>query len=130
MSKKATFSLPVKGYKGTAKTRDFSWQMDEPLELGGTDKAPTPMEIAMGALGGCIAITLRMYAQRKEWDLGEINVEINHVKTENNETVIHKKIAFGNQDKLTESQLKRLNIISSKCPVSKLIEGETKIVID
>lgn len=130
MSKKTTFSLPVKGYNGTAKTRGFSWQMDEPLELGGTDKAPTPMEAAMGALGGCIAITLRMYAQRKEWDLGEINVEINQVKNENNETVIHKKITFGNQDKLTESQLKRLNIISSKCPVSKLIEGETKVVID
>lgn len=128
--KKITFDLPKEGYAGKASVRDFTWNLDEPIDLGGTNTGPTPMESALAALGGCIAITLRMYAQRKEWDTGEINVELYSTENENREKEIHKKITFGNAANLSEDQIKRLNVISTKCPVSKLIQQATPVILD
>src|SRR5689334_17683210 len=50
--------------------------VDEPERLGGTDCAPTPMELLVASLASCIAITLRMYVRRKGWELGEVGVEV------------------------------------------------------
>lgn len=123
------FHLPSEGLTGTARARDFSWTLDEPEDLGGANQGPMPTEAVYGALGGCIAITLRLYAQRKEWDLGEIDVEIVAVENEHRQKEIHKKINFGNKD-LTDDQLKRLFQIASKCPVSKLLQQATPVILN
>lgn len=122
------FHLPTEGLTGTAKARSFSWILDEPESLGGNNQGPMPMEAVYGALGGCVAITLRLYAQRKEWDLGEVDVEVFTRENENRQKVIYKKIKFGNKD-LTEDQIKRLNQIATKCPVSKLLQQAMPVIV-
>lgn len=49
---------------------------DEPIEVGGKDLGPDPMNYLCAALGSCTAITLRMYVQRKGWDVPKINVKV------------------------------------------------------
>jgi len=92
--------------------------VDEPFELGGTHKGFAPKGLLMASLASCVAITLRMYVDRKEWLVDRIEVEVN-MDTENGETVFFEEIVCtGN---LTEEQKSRLEDIASKCPVSKIL---------
>src|SRR5436190_20802101 len=50
--------------------------IDEPEALGGTDTGPSPFELLAGAVAGCVAVTMRMYARRKGWELGELGVDV------------------------------------------------------
>lgn len=125
---KITFELPEKGYAGVAKARDFSWNMDEPADKGGTDTGPTPMETLYGALAACVAITLRMYAARKEWETGEIKVEVYAAENEHRQKEIFQKVTYANAANLTEEQIKRLNLIATKCPVSKTLQQATPVI--
>jgi putative redox protein len=56
---------------------------DEPEELGGGDTGPAPGEFLMISLASCTAITLRMYADRKKWDVSKIKVEVASEKKDN-----------------------------------------------
>ncbi|MTG99148.1 OsmC family protein [Myroides albus] len=100
---------------------------DEPKELGGGDKGFNPFELLATSLASCTAATLRMYADRKAWDLGNIEIEVNLQQLkEQNKTLLVRTVRFGNAD-LDVDQLKRLDIIANKCPVHKALEGEIEI---
>ncbi|MBC6109715.1 OsmC family protein [Pedobacter fastidiosus] len=92
--------------------------VDEPFELGGTDKGFAPKGLLMASLASCVAITLRMYLDRKEWDVDKIEVEVN-IGIENGETIFLEEITCTGT--LTEEQKTRLEQIASKCPVSKIL---------
>ena len=113
-----------KKYQVHIKSDEFNFYADEPLSIDGDNTGPTPMQYLSGALGGCIMVTLKMYAERKGWDLGPFQVDV-WMERESKETIIKKKITF--EKEIPEDQLKRLHVISSKCPVSKLIAEETKV---
>lgn len=92
--------------------------VDEPFELGGTHQGFAPKGLLMASLASCVAITLRMYIDRKEWAVEKIEVEVN-VDTENGEMVFFEEITcYGVLD---ENQKSRLEDIASKCPVSKIL---------
>lgn len=92
--------------------------VDEPIELGGTHKGFAPKGLLMASLASCVAITLRMYIDRKEWEVSKIEVEVN-LAVENAETIFLEEITCtGN---LTEEQKLRLEDIAAKCPVSKIL---------
>lgn len=92
--------------------------VDEPIELGGTHKGFAPKGLLMASLASCVAITLRMYVDRKGWAVEKIEVEVN-MGIENAEDVFLEEITCtGN---LTEDQKQRLEVIASKCPVSKIL---------
>ena len=98
--------------------------VDEPRSIGGTDLGPDPSSLFLASVGACVAITLRMYADRKEWDLEGVKVELS-LERGDDETVIKRRlITKGNLD---EKQLKRLQAIAGKCPVSKMVTGNVRI---
>jgi putative redox protein len=51
---------------------------DEPVEAGGSHAGPTPYELLLGALGACTAMTVKMYAARREWPLESVEVHLAH----------------------------------------------------
>ena len=121
-------TLTTKKYLGEAKMRNHFVVMDEPISDGGGDSGATPVEYLLTAIGGCVSMTLRMYAERKEWDLGEITVNMTQeiVETDNGfERQLIEEISF--EKEVTPEQRKRLLVIAGKCPVAKMVKGETKI---
>lgn len=102
----------------------FHLTADEPLEVGGNDKGPTPLDFVMAGLGSCKAITIKMYAERKGWELTEVKVDVTSKKVNNQYQIFASVYVEGN---LTESQKQRLLEIANKCPVHKLIASEVEI---
>lgn len=98
--------------------------VDEPFDLGGTNKGFAPKGLLMASLASCVAITLRMYADRKDWPIDKIEVVVN-VDTENGETVFFEEITCTGQ--LTDDQKSRLEDIASKCPVSKMLTVDNEV---
>jgi putative redox protein len=121
---KSEVVLSNKNYLAEAKMRNHFAVIDEPTAAGGDDNAPTPVEYLLTAIGGCVAITLRMYAERKGWDVGKIRVNVSQEKNEN-ESFLKEEISF--EKEITEDQRKRLLVIAGKCPVAKMVKGETNI---
>ncbi|PIA78458.1 osmotically inducible protein C [Gaetbulibacter sp. 4G1] len=118
-------------------TKKHSIIADEPTSVGGDDFGPSPYEYLNAGLAACTVMTLKMYAQRKQWDLQEVFVYISHSKKHSDELEldieepgyldhISKKLKFvGNLD---ASQKQRLKEIASRCPVHKTIAS--KVVFD
>lgn len=121
--------------KGTIKKQMYTTELtmsnhqliaDEPIDENGQDLGPKPTELLNAALSACTAITMKMYAARKGWDLQEAIVEIDFVRDiKNGVTTFSKKIElFGNLD---EEQKQRIYEIGAKCPVHRIIEGTVQI---
>ena len=121
--------LSEKKYLGEAKMRNHFVVIDEPVKSGGGDTGPTPVEYLLTAIGGCVSMTLRMYAERKGWDLGKIKVIVSQ-KEELTPQGIKKSLVeeISFEKEISEEQRKRLLVIAGKCPVAKMVKGETKIV--
>ena len=99
---------------------------DEPESYGGTDLGLAPRELLHASLASCASITMRMYANRKEWDVDQIDVWIEAVTDEQTKNMyLQKTIAItGNLD---EKQLLRMKQISDKCPIQKLLTDSIEI---
>jgi len=100
---------------------------DEPIDKGGQNKGFNPLEILATSLASCTAATLRMYIERKEWDIENINVE---VELENfpltKRAVFKRDISF--EGILDDEQLKRLHTIADACPVHKILTNDIEIL--
>lgn len=101
--------------------------MDEPENLGGNDLGPDPFSTFLASLAGCTLSTLRMYIDRKGWDIPEIKISLNMVQetAPDLETTISKTISFtGN---VSDEQRERLLVIADKCPISKILKNRINI---
>lgn len=102
---------------------------DEPESLGGKDKGLNPQELLCASLASCTLATLRMYAQRKNWQLGAIliEVQIKEVNIDGNKKAhFTRHIRFENH--ISSEQKERLKHIADACPVSKILKSAENII--
>jgi uncharacterized OsmC-like protein len=130
---------PVKGqvivaehnrrYTRSIYTEQHQWFADEAKQVGGDDYGPSPFEMLMAALGACTSMTVRMYANRKEWPLEDIRVSLTHRRESRDAVTVdifHREIRFMG-DLLTDEQRQRMLDIANKCPVHKTLTGKIEI---
>ncbi|MGI9419100.1 MAG: bifunctional alpha/beta hydrolase/OsmC family protein [Geminicoccaceae bacterium] len=109
---------------------------DEPTSLGGDDKGPGPYDYVLAGLGACTAMTVRLYADRKNWPLTRVTVGLSHKKIHAEDCAdcetkdgkldeIDRWLTFDGD--LDEDQRARLLEIADKCPVHRTLTGEVKI---
>jgi putative redox protein len=119
-------------YRTEMLIRNHTLIADEPLQDGGADEGPTPMEILVGTIGACVAVTTRAYAQRKNWPLESISVEVEMERFKRDEYPdytgdapyvheVRERISFGGP--LSDEQKARLMNVAAKCPVHLTLEN-------
>jgi len=114
-------------YLCTISWRNGTLLMDEPENVGGQDLGPDPFSTFLASLAGCTLSTLRMYIDRKGWDIPEISISLNMAQelTPELETTISRTIRFSTG--ISEEQRERLLMIADKCPISKVLKNKITI---
>ncbi len=120
---KATARRDGAGFRHTVQTGDHGLTVDEPLSVGGEDAGPSPQELLAVSLASCTAITIEMYAARKGWDIGHVEVDVEYSAAERGCPTKFELITRLPDD-LPEEQVERLRVIAAKCPVHRALEGE------
>ena len=97
---------------------------DEPARLGGQDAGMAPFDLYLASLAACTAITLRMYAEKKGWELGEFNADLTSSRDEAGKLQVHRILSATGA--LTDEQWERLLDVATRTPVTKVMgEGAT-----
>jgi putative redox protein len=102
-------------------------RIDEPIAAGGTDTGPSPTRLLAASLAGCTAITIEMYAERNGWEVGQVEVDVDVEYRDS--APLSFAVTLRLPSELSDEQRKRLLVVAGKCPVHKLIVGETKVTI-
>ncbi len=127
----------VGNYTQTVTNGRHQWAADEPAAAGGRDEGPTPYDLLCSAVGACVAVTVRMYAERKGWPLESILVDVQHGRVHADDCAecetkkgmidhIYKRVHLAGD--LDEEQLDRLMSIADRCPVHRTLSSEIRIV--
>lgn len=101
---------------------------DEPIDKGGGNKGFNPFEILATSLASCTAATLRMYVDRKEWNIETINVEVELENFPLTKRAIFKRNITFEGAVLDEEQIKRLRTIADACPIHKILTNDIEIL--
>ena len=103
----------------------FDLITDEPKALGGQGAAPAPFDYYLAALAACTAITLRMYAEKKGWNLGEFRAELELMRDDNGNVHVHR--VLHSDQALSDEQWQRLLEIVEKTPVTRALREGAQI---
>lgn len=120
-------------YTTAIRTGKHALVADEPKEMGGRNHGPSPYQYLSAGLAACTAMTIRMYVDRKGWDVGEIKVTVDHekkhIKDSQDKTgrVDHFVRTVHVEKEITEEQKNRIMKIADKCPVHRTLMGEVEI---
>lgn len=106
-------------YAQQIKVRQHRLSADEGAAMGGEDSGPNPYELLLSGLGACTSITLRMYAERKGWELGDIDIRLHFYRDE--EGGEHIDRILNCSASLSDEQRQRLLEIAAKTPVTKTV---------
>jgi putative redox protein len=120
---KATARREDRTLRHTVQVREHRLTVDEPPESGGEDAGPDPQELLAVSLASCTAITIEMYAARKGWDIGHVEVDAEYKPAERG-CPTRFEVMLRLPDDLPEEQVQRLLTIAAKCPVHRVLDGE------
>lgn len=127
------------GFRSDLRAGRHTAFVDEPVALGGTDVGPTPYDLLLGALAGCTAMTVRMYATRKQWPLEAVAVSLRSARSHaaDCEDCVTREAAppamrlerrVELRGPLTDEQRQRMLYIADRCPVKRALDGGVEIV--
>ena len=126
-----------RGVRTDVQVRSHVFVADEPAEVGGSDAGPTPYEYLLAALAGCMAMTLRMYADRKGWPLDGVRVRLRTARRHaaDCEACETRDVGIARIERqveldggLTPAQRQRLMEIADRCPVKQTLHRGVEVV--
>jgi putative redox protein len=120
---KASAKRDGTSYRHSVQVREHQMMVDEPVDAGGDDAGPDPQELLAVSLATCTAITMEMYAARKGWDIGHVEVDVEYTPAERGAPTKF-QLVVRLADNLPEEQVERLSVIAAKCPVHRVLDGE------
>lgn len=134
--KQVAVRIGTEKYVTEVKAGRHSLIADEPKSVGGKDLGPSPYELVAAGLGACTAMTLRMYADRKKWDLQEVTVHLSHIREHASDSqhsnepssmmsTFERDLEL--EGNLDEKQKQRLMEIANRCPVHRTLEGKIEV---
>jgi putative redox protein len=115
-------------YTHKIQTRGFDLIADEPVESGGQNAGPAPYDYVLAGLAACTAITLRMYAEHKGWDIGQLHVDLTLLKDREGNTRIERVLKTNAT--LDEEQWAGLLRTAEKTPVTLTLRNGAEIVTE
>jgi putative redox protein len=107
----------------TVSIRDHQLIVDEPRTRGGEDEGPNPEELLAASLASCTAVTMEMYAQRKGWDIGAVEVAVQFTPAERG-CPTKFGLVLRLPAHLSDEQVASLRVIAAKCPIHRTLDGE------
>jgi len=120
--------IGIEKYQCSIEWRNGKFIADEPATGGGKDMGPDPYSLLLSSVASCVLVTLRMYIDRKQWNIPSITVNVNMYQETIKDiptTVIDRDLILG--DSIPDDQKVRLQEIANHCPISKILEGDIKI---
>ncbi|UOQ54794.1 OsmC family protein [Hymenobacter cellulosivorans] len=99
---------------------------DEPLDKGGQNQGLTPGELLAASLSACVCITVRMYAERKQWPLANVEAQVTFERNEQH-VVTQLSCSLQLAGELTDEQRQRLLKVAGLCPIHKTLMGAVPI---
>ena len=114
------------GYRHVVRVRSHDLSIDEPAETGGTDAGPSPQELLAASLASCTAVTMEMYATRKGWDIGGVEVACEYTPAERG-CPTRFGIVVRLPDSLSDEQVERLRVIAARV---RLLVGHQAMLPD
>ena len=120
---KATARRDGTSLRHTVQVRDHQLVVDELQAVGGEDAGPDPLELLAVSLASCTAITMEMYAARKGWEIGHVEVDVEYSPAERG-CPTKFQLVMRLPDDLPDDQVERLRVIAAKCPVHRALDGE------
>ena len=127
MNQQRTASIVSTGtnYLHRIRAGHFDLVTDESKALGGQGQGPAPYDYYLASLAACTAITLRMYAEKKGWNLGEFRAELSLTRDDEGKAHIHR--VLHSDQPLDDAQWQRLLEIVEKTPVTKTMREGAQI---
>ena len=126
MNVKSIAITKKENYRTQIQTDPHHFIVDEPISVGGKDLGPSPGELLAASLASCSSITVKLYADRKGWDLEEVEVEVDFERDAKfNVTKFTKKLKFTGD--LSQEQIDKLYEIAGKCPIHRMLANPIEI---
>jgi len=122
----AVVTSTARNYRQHIATGDFELAADEPVAAGGQNAGPGPYNLLLASLGACTSITLKMYADRKGWDIGAIKVVLTLSRDPSGNTHIDRSLDV--DAPLTAEQWDKLLDIAAKTPVTRTLSAGVQIM--
>ena len=101
--------------------------VDEPTDDGGTDAGPSPTRLLTASLASCTSITIVMYADRKGWDVGALEVSAEFGGAVKRGETARFDVTIKLPQALSDEQVERIKVVAAKCPVHRTLVGEVEV---